>query len=67
MTALSFTVVVTKCGECLHQRYADRYYCSRYANFEIDWKRVSSLLHAQNCEALTDTGPYACPMLKEKT
>jgi hypothetical protein len=62
MTALSFTVVVTKCQEC---PYAHWTFSERRENecVHLSAAAVGKETLAANINALTDTGPYACPML----
>jgi len=65
MTALSFTVTVTRCGECPHADH-ERGLCLSFpkpASIDLDAAMHS---YFYNYKALTATGPYACPMLKDQ-
>jgi len=56
--SLSFTVTVTRCGECPHGGLFARG-CKKASAYKSEETLVA------NHQALTDTGPYACPMLKQ--
>lgn len=63
---LSFTVTVTRCGECPHEQM-DTDYESNYVTNDCSLAEDSkaSVVWHSNRHALTATGPYACPMLKQ--
>ncbi len=63
--SLSFTVTVTRCGECPHcYTYKHGVAATVLCSKECDSEKALKTYRA-NFHTLTATGPYACPMLKQ--